>query len=37
MLVYEVSRKVWITKGEQQEEVKKEFFETYKILEGGAW
>nr|POE52502.1 putative glutathione s-transferase parc [Quercus suber]POF27541.1 putative glutathione s-transferase parc [Quercus suber] len=32
--VYEVSRKLWATKGEELEVGKKEFFEIYKILEG---
>uniref|UniRef100_A0A2N9H4Y4 glutathione transferase n=1 Tax=Fagus sylvatica TaxID=28930 RepID=A0A2N9H4Y4_FAGSY len=32
--VYDVSRKLWTTKGEEKEAAKKEFFETYKILEG---
>ncbi|KAL0008930.1 hypothetical protein SO802_010432 [Lithocarpus litseifolius] len=32
--VYRVSRKVWTTKGEELEAAKKEFLETYKILEG---
>ena len=32
--VYEVSRKLWTTKGEELEVSKKEFFEIYKILEG---
>ena len=31
--VYEVSRKLWTTKGEELEVSKKEFFETFKILE----
>ena len=34
MQVYDVSRKLWTTKGEEKEAAKKEFFETYKILEG---
>ena len=34
MQVYEVSRKVWATKGEEKEAGKKEFFEIFKILEG---
>ncbi|KAM3732239.1 hypothetical protein ACB098_11G045100 [Castanea mollissima] len=32
--VYQVSMKVWTTKGEELEATKKEFLETYKILEG---
>jgi len=32
--VYDASRRVWATKGEEQEAAKKEFFETFKILEG---
>ncbi|KAK7825022.1 putative glutathione s-transferase parc [Quercus suber] len=32
--VYEVSRKVWATKGEEKEAGKKEFLEIFKILEG---
>ncbi|XP_030966768.1 probable glutathione S-transferase isoform X1 [Quercus lobata] len=32
--VYEVSRKLWTTKGEELEVSKKEFFEIYKTLEG---
>jgi len=32
--VYDVSRRVWSTKGEEQKAAKKEFFETFKILEG---
>ncbi|KAM3684418.1 hypothetical protein ACJW30_11G042100 [Castanea mollissima] len=32
--VYEVSRKLWTTKGEELEVGKKEFFEIYKTLEG---
>jgi glutathione S-transferase len=32
--VYDVSRRVWGTKGEEQEAAKEEFFETFKILEG---
>ncbi|XP_059435757.1 probable glutathione S-transferase parC [Corylus avellana] len=32
--VYPVSRRIWATKGEEQEAAKKEYFETYKILEG---
>jgi glutathione S-transferase len=34
MQVSVVSKKVWITKGEEQVAAKKEYFETYKILEG---
>jgi glutathione S-transferase len=34
MQVYSVSRRVWATKGEEQEAAKKEYFETFKILEG---
>ncbi|KAB1199190.1 putative glutathione S-transferase parC [Morella rubra] len=32
--VYGVSRRVWATKGEEQEAAKQEFFEIFKILEG---
>ncbi|KAM3684413.1 putative glutathione S-transferase [Castanea sativa] len=32
--VYEVSRKIWTTKGEEKEAGKKEFFEIFKTLEG---
>ncbi|GMY33516.1 probable glutathione S-transferase [Fagus crenata] len=32
--VFDVSRRLWTTKGEEKEAAKKEFFETYKILEG---
>ena len=32
MQVYEVSRKVWATKGEEKEVGKKEFFEIFEIL-----
>ncbi|XP_030966751.1 probable glutathione S-transferase [Quercus lobata] len=32
--VYQVSRKVWTTKGEELEAAKKEFLETYKMSEG---
>ncbi|KAK7825020.1 putative glutathione s-transferase [Quercus suber] len=32
--VYDVSKKLWTTKGEELEAGKKEFFETFKILEG---
>ena len=32
--VYEVSRKLWTTKGEEREAAKKDYFETFKILEG---
>ncbi|KAB1199178.1 putative glutathione S-transferase [Morella rubra] len=32
--VYDVSRRVWSTKGEEQEVAKKEFLETFKVLEG---
>ena len=34
MQVSVVSKKVWTTKGEEQVAAKKEYFETYKILEG---
>ncbi|KAB1199180.1 putative glutathione S-transferase [Morella rubra] len=32
--VYDVSRRVWSTKGEEQEVAKKAFLETFKVLEG---
>jgi len=32
--VYDVSRRIWDSKGEQQEAAKKEFIEIFKILEG---
>ena len=34
MQVYDVSKRVWTTKGEEREAAKKEFFETFKILKG---
>jgi glutathione S-transferase len=34
MQVYDVSKRVWTTKGEEREAAKKEFFETFKILGG---
>ena len=34
MQVYDTARKIWATKGEEQEVAKKEFIETFKILEG---
>jgi glutathione S-transferase len=34
MQVYDVSSRVWSTKGEEQKAAKKEFIETFKILEG---
>jgi glutathione S-transferase len=34
MQVHSVSRRVWTTKGEEEEAAKKEYFETFKILEG---
>ncbi|XP_075643972.1 putative glutathione S-transferase parC [Castanea sativa] len=32
--VYDTAKKIWATKGEEQEAAKKEFIETFKILEG---
>ena len=32
--VYDISKKLWTTKGEELEAGRKEFFETFKILEG---
>ncbi|KAL5731734.1 glutathione transferase [Ranunculus cassubicifolius] len=32
--IYEISRKVWTTKGEEQEAAKKEFLDNLKLLEG---
>ena len=34
MQVYDTARKIWASKGEEQEVAKKEFIETFKILEG---
>ncbi|KHF99305.1 putative glutathione S-transferase parA [Gossypium arboreum] len=32
--IYDLGRKVWATKGEEQEAAKKEFIECLKLLEG---
>ncbi|XP_059436817.1 probable glutathione S-transferase [Corylus avellana] len=34
MQVYDASRRVWTRKGEEQEEARKDFFESFKTLEG---
>lgn len=34
MQIYEPGRKLWATKGEEQEAAKKEFLDIFKILEG---
>ena len=34
MQIYDLGRKIWTTKGEEQETAKKEFIESLKLLEG---